>query len=404
MTEQEYKEMQKKALDQFRTGKSMLGKGGAFAPLLKQFLEVALEAEMEEHLSEDERGRKNKRNGKGRKTVRSDVGEVEIETPQDRHSTFEPEIVRKRERILVESLSSKILALYGKGMSLRDISEYVEDMYDVPVSATMLSQITDNIIPEITEWQNRSLEAVYPIVFMDAMHFKVRDEGKVVSKAMYTVLAINREGQKELLGLYLSESEGATFWLSVLTELKNRGLDDILIACIDNLKGFSEAIETIYPKCEVQSCIIHQVRNTMKYVSSRNRQEFVADLKLIYKADTKDLAELELSNLESKWGAKYPLVIKSWRNNWEKLTPYFSYSPQIRKLIYTTNIVEGYHRQIRKITKTKGSFTSNMALMKLVYLATVQIIKKWTQQQPHWGSTIQQLAIHFGEDRLKLSI
>ena len=404
MTEQEYKEMQKKALEQFRTGKSMLGKGGAFAPLLKQFLEVALEAEMEEHLSDDERGRKNKRNGKGRKTVRSDVGEVEIETPQDRHSTFEPEIVRKRERILVESLSSKILALYGKGMSLRDISKYVEDMYDVPVSATMLSQITDNIIPEITEWQNRSLEAVYPIVFMDAMHFKVRDEGKVVSKAMYTVLAINREGQKELLGLYLSESEGATFWLSVLTELMNRGLDDILIACIDNLKGFSEAIETIYPKCEVQSCIIHQVRNTMKYVSSRNRQAFIADLKLIYKADTKDLAELELGNLESKWGGKYPLVIKSWRNNWDKLTPYFSYSPQIRKLIYTTNIVEGYHRQIRKITKTKGSFTSNMALMKLVYLATVQIIKKWTQQQPHWGSTIQQLAIHFGEDRLKLNI
>ena len=289
-------------------------------------------------------------------------------------------------------------------MSLRDISKYVEDMYDVPVSATMLSQITDNIIPEITEWQNRSLEAVYPIVFMDAMHFKVRDEGKVVSKAMYTVLAINREGQKELLGLYLSESEGATFWLSVLTELMNRGLDDILIACIDNLKGFSEAIETIYPKCEVQSCIIHQVRNTMKYVSSRNRQAFIADLKLIYKADTKDLAELELGNLESKWGGKYPLVIKSWRNNWDKLTPYFSYSPQIRKLIYTTNIVEGYHRQIRKITKTKGSFTSNMALMKLVYLATVQIIKKWTQQQPHWGSTIQQLAIHFGEDRLKLNI
>jgi len=404
MTEQEYKEMQKKALEQFRTGKSMLGKDGAFAPLLKQFLEVALEAEMEEHLSEDERGRKNKRNGKGRKTVRSDVGEVEIETPQDRHSTFEPEIVRKRERILVESLSSKILALYGKGMSLRDISEYVEDMYDVPVSATMLSQITDNIIPEITEWQNRSLEAVYPIVFMDAMHFKVREEGRVVSKAMYTVLAINREGQKELLGLYLSESEGATFWLSVLTELKNRGLDDILIACIDNLKGFSEAIEAIYPKCEVQSCIIHQVRNTMKYVSSRNRQEFVADLKLIYKADTKDLAKLELNNLESKWGGKYPLVIKSWRNNWDKLTPYFSYSPQIRTLIYTTNIVEGYHRQIRKITKTKGSFTSDMALMKLVYLATVQIIKKWTQQQPHWGSTIQQLAIHFGEDRLKLNI
>lgn len=289
-------------------------------------------------------------------------------------------------------------------MSLRDISDYVEDMYDVPVSATMLSNITDKIIPEITEWQNRSLESIYPIVFMDAMHFKVREEGRVITKAMYTVLAIIREGKKELLGLYISDSEGATFWLSVLTELKNRGLEDILIACIDNLKGFSEAIETVYPKCEVQSCVIHQIRNTIKYVSSSNRKDFMTDLKLIYKANTVDLAKLELDNLEKKWGAKYPLLIKSWRNNWDKLTPYFSYSPEIRRLIYTTNMVEGFHRQIRKVTKTKGSFTSNMALMKLVYLTTMQIIKKLTQQLPHWGTTVQQLAIHFGEDRLKLKI
>ncbi len=375
MTEQEYKLMQEKALKQLKSGKSMLGKDGAFTPLLKQFLETALQAEMEEHLSEVERSKKNKRNGKGKKTVISSLGEVEIETPQDRHSTFEPEIVKKRERILVESLSSKILSLYGKGMSLRDISDYVEEMYDVPVSATMLSNITDKIIPEITEWQNRSLESIYPIVFMDAMHFKVREEGRVITKAMYTVLAITREGKKELLGLYISDSEGATFWLSVLTELKNRGLEDILIACIDNLKGFSEAIETVYPKCEVQSCVIHQIRNTIKYVSSSNRKDFMADLKLIYKANTVDLAKLELDNLEKKWGAKYPLIIKSWRNNWGKLTPYFSYSPEIRRLIYTTNMVEGFHRQIRKVTKTKGSFTSNMALMKLVYLATMQIIK-----------------------------
>ncbi len=379
MTEQEYELMQEKALKQLKSGKSMLGKDGAFTPLLKQFLETALQAEMEEHLSEVERSKKNKRNGKGKKTVISSLGEVEIETPQDRHSTFEPEIVKKRERILVESLSSKILSLYGKGMSLRDISDYVEDMYDVPVSATILSNITDRIIPDITEWQNRSLESIYPIVFMDAMHFKVREEGRVITKAMYTVLAITREGKKELLGLYISDSEGAAFWLSVLTELKNRGLEDILIACIDNLKGFSEAIETVYPKCEVQSCVIHQIRNTIKYVSSSNRKDFMTDLKLIYKANTVDLAKLELDNLEKKWGAKYPLLIKSWRNNWGKLTPYFSYSPEIRRFIYTTNIVEGFHRQIRKVTKTKGSFTSNMALMKLVYLATMQIIKKWIQ-------------------------
>lgn len=404
MSSKEYEAMQKKALEQLRSGKSLTGKDGAFAPLLKQFLESALEAEMEEHLGTEQRKKKNKRNGKGKKTLKTGTGEVDISTPQDRHSSFDPQIVKKRETILAESLSDKIISLYGIGMSLRDISNYIEEMYDMHVSATTLSQITDKIIPEIKQWQSRPLEKVYPIVFLDAMHFKVKDEGQIKSKAFYTVLAIDKEGRKDLLGLYLSESEGANFWLSVLTDLNNRGVEDILISCIDNLKGFPEAIASVFPKCEIQTCIIHQIRNSIKYVASKNQKEFMKDLKLVYRADTKDQAETELDNLEEKWGKKYPMVIKSWRNNWDKLSTYFAYTPNVRKLIYTTNTVEGYHRQVRKITKTKGAFTSETALLKLIYLATRNIAKKWTMPLQSWALTVQQLAIHFGEDRLKLDI
>jgi len=400
MTAEEYLEMESKALSQLRTGKSMLGSGGAFAPLLKQFLESALEAEMEEHLDAEERSKSNKRNGKGKKTLKTSVGEVEIETPQDRHSSFEPEIVRKRERVLADNLTPKILALYGKGMSLGDISETIDEIYDVSISKSVLSDITERIVPELKAWQSRPLEAVYPVVFMDAMHFKVRNDGKVGSKAIYTILAINKDGKKDLLGLYLSESEGANFWLSVLTDLQNRGLEDILIACIDNLTGFSQAIESIFPNTEVQSCVIHQIRNSLKYVASKDQKEFMKDLKLVYKADTKELAELNLDKLEEKWGEKYPIVIKSWRNNWHKLSTYFKYTEHIRKLIYTTNMVEGFHRQVRKVTKTKGAFTSDMALLKLIYIATMQIMKKWTMPRQEWGLTVQQLAIHFGEPTL----
>ncbi len=239
---------------------------------------------------------------------------------------------------------------------------------------------------------------------MDAMHFKVKDNGRIQSKAIYTVLGINKTGRKEILGLYSSESEGANFWLSVLTELQNRGVEDILIAAIDNLKGFAEAINSVYPACEVQTCIIHQIRNSIKYVASKEQKAFMSDLKLVYKADTKATAEIELENLATKWGNKYPIVIKSWQNNWEKLSTYFQYSPYIRKIIYTTNTVEGYHRQVRKVTKTKGAFTSETALMKLAYLATQEISKKWTQPMQNWGLIIQQLAIHFGSDRLRLDI
>lgn len=404
MTQEEFAEMQTKALHQLKTGASLTGKDGVFAPLLKQFLESALEAEMEDHLSVAERKRGNKRNGKGKKTLKTNAGEVTIQTPQDRQSSFEPQIVKKRETVLAESMSGKILSLYGMGMSLRDISKYIDEMYDTKVSTTVLSQITDKVIPEIKQWQNRPLEPVYPIVWLDAIHFKVKDEGKIISKAIYTLIALTTEGKKDLLGIYLSESEGANFWLSVLTDMNNRGIDDILIACIDNLKGFAEAIQSVFPKCEVQTCIVHQIRNSLRYVASKDQKEFMKDLKLVYKADTKEIAESELDNLEDKWVKKYPIVIKSWRNNWDHLSTYFAYTPMIRKMIYTTNMVEGYHRQVRKVTKTKGPFTSDMALVKLVYLASLHIMKKWTQPVQNWGLTVQQLAIRFGEDRLKLQL
>lgn len=403
MTPTEIEEMERKALEQLRSGKSLYGKDGAFAPLLKGFLEKALEAEMEEHLNDSERDAGNKRNGKGKKTIRSSAGTFDIQTPEDRQSTFEPKIIRKRETILADSLEDKIIGLYGLGMSLRDISAHIQEMYDMNISATVLSEITDRIIPEVKAWQNRPLEKVYCMVWLDAMHYKVKQDGKIVHKALYNILGVNPAGGKDVLGMYISESEGANFWLQVLTDLQNRGMQDILIACTDNLRGFSEAIQSVFPKAEVQSCIVHQIRNSLKYVASKDQKIFMADLKLVYKADNKEIAEAELLNLAEKWEKKYPVVIESWTRNWEKLSTYFQYTAPIRKIIYTTNAVEGFHRQVRKVTKTKGAFTSDMALLKLVYLATRNMMKKWTSPLQNWGLTVQQLSIKFG-DRLRLDI
>jgi transposase-like protein len=304
------------------------------------------------------------------------VGSFEIETPQDRQSNFDPQIIKKRETILTDSLESKIIGLYGLGLSLRDISNHIKEMYDTEVSHTVLSQITDRIIPELKAWQSRPLEPVYCILWLDAMHYKVRDNGKVVSRAVYNILGINSSGEKEILGMYVSESEGASFWLQVLTDLHNRGMKDVLIACIDNLSGFSEAIESIYPNVEVQSCIVHQIRNSLKYVASKDQKAFMADLKPVYRSETKLLAEENLVLLADKWEKKYPIVIKSWNSNWDKLSTYFQYTASVRKLIYTTNAVEGFHRQVRKVTKTKGAFPNDMALLKLIYLASRNIEKK----------------------------
>ncbi len=399
----EYIALRDLALEQLKSGKSLTGEGGVFAPIIKEFLESALSGEMEGHLDADERAKGNKRNGKGSKTLKTSSGEIIIETPQDRHSSFEPQIVKKRETILADNLAPQIIGLYGRGVGFRDISSHIKEMYDVEVSTTTLSEITDRVIPQVKEWQNRPLDDLYPIVWLDAMHYKVRDGGKVVSRAVYNILALNKEGKKELIGMYISESEGANFWLSVLTDLKSRGVKDILIACTDNLKGFSEAILSIFPKTEIQKCIIHQVRNSLKYIASKDQKAFMKDLKKVYQSPTKDGAETELLNLEEAWGKKYPIVLKSWHDNWEELTTYFQYDEHIRKIIYTTNTVEGFHRQIRKVTKTKGAFTSDMALLKLIYLATQNISKKWTQPVHNWGLTIQQFCIKFG-DRMKLDL
>jgi transposase-like protein len=403
MDREDLEGIEKKALEQLKSGKSLFGKDGAFAPLLKGFIEKALASEMEGHLDESERIRGNKRNGKGKKTIKSSVGSFDIETPQDRHSSFEPELIKKRQTILAESLEEKIIGLYGLGMSYRDISKHIQEMYDTEISHTVLSQITDKIIPEIKAWQSRPLEAVYPIIWLDAMRFKVKEEGRVVHKSLYNILGVNRDGFKEILGIYLSETEGANFWLQILTDLNNRGVKDVLIASTDNLSGFSEAIQSVFPKAEVQSCIVHQIRNSLKYVASKEQKEFMKELKKVYRADTKDMAEMELENLAENWKKKYPVVIESWQRNWDKLSTYFQYTSPIRKLIYTTNPIEGYHRQIRKVTKNKGAFPNEMSLLKLTYLATKRIEQKWTSPLSNWGLTVQQLAIKF-EGRLDLDI
>ena len=398
----DYEALKSKALEQLRTGKSLYGKDGAFAPLLKDFLESALESELESHLNEEQRSLGNRKNGQSTKLLKTAEGSFELDTPRDRNSSFEPQIVRKRETILAESLEKKIIGMYGLGMSLRDISQHIKELYDTDISAATLSQITDKIIPKVIEWQSRPWERLYCIVWLDAMYYKVKIDNKITTRCVYNILGISVEGRKEILGCYTNESEGANFWLGVLTDLQNRGIEDILIACIDNLKGFSEAITTIFPKTEVQSCVVHQIRNSLKYVASKDQKEFMKDLKPVYGAVNKDLAELQLLKLAEKWEKKYPLVIDSWQRNWEKLSTYFKYPEAIRKLVYTTNTIEGYHRQIRKVTKTKGAFTSDMALLKLIYLASKNIEKKWTMPLSNWSITISQLNLFFPE-RLHLN-
>ena len=398
----EYESIKKKFLEQFRSGKSLTGRGGAFAPLLKEFLETALRAELDEHLdSEDPEEASNRKNGKVSKTLKTNDGEVELITSRDRNGSFEPSIVKKRETILADSLQDRIIGMYGIGMSLRDISAHIKEMYDMDISHDTLSSITERIMPLIKEWQGRPLDELYCIVWMDAIHYKVKDQGKAKSRAVYNILGINKEGKKDLLGVYVSESEGANFWLSVLTDLQNRGLKDILIACIDNLNGFEQAISGIFPRTEVQSCVVHQIRNSLKYVASKDQKTFLAELKPVYKATTKELAELNLEKLAEKWSKKYPVVIKSWQDNWHKLSTYFKYTEDVKRIIYTTNTIEGFHRQVRKVTKNKGVFPSDDALLKLVYLAYKNISKKWTQPLQNWSLTVSQLSIHF-QGRLNL--
>ena len=384
-------------LSEFRSGKRLTGKDGLLAPLIKQLTEAALEAEIESHIANDVlSGKRNRRNGTNKKSIKSTSnGTFELETPRDRNGTFEPQLVKRYQTTISDEIEEKILSMYGLGMSYRDISSHIEEIYQVSISIATISAVTDKIIAKVKEWQSRPLEALYPFIWLDAIHYKVKDGGKYVSKAVYTILGVGIDGKKEVLGLYLSEAEGANFWLSVITDLQARGVEDILIASVDGLKGFPEAINAVFPKTEVQLCIVHQIRNSIKYVASKDQKEFAKDLKLIYQASTKDLAEDELLRLDDKWGKRYPIVINSWQNKWDNLSIYFKYPADIRKIIYTTNIIESVHRQFRKLTKTKGAFPNEDSLMKLLYLGIQNASKKWTMPVRNWSLTISQLSIFF---------
>ncbi|WP_455428412.1 IS256 family transposase [Dryocola sp. LX212] len=386
-----------KALKALQDGQALTGKDGILTPLIKQLTEAALAAELDSHLAQDIAA--NRKNGSSKKTLKTPTGAFELATPRDRNGSFEPQLVKKHQTTLSDEIERKIIRMFALGMSYKDISQEIEDLYAFSVSSATISAVTDKVIPELKQWQQRPLEAVYPFVWLDAIHYKIREDGRYQSKAVYTVLALNLEGKKEILGLYLSESEGANFWLSVQTDLQNRGVNDILIACVDGLTGFPEAINSIYPDTEVQLCVIHQIRNSIKYVASKHHKAFMADLKPVYRAVSKEAAEVALDELEEKWGQQYPVVIQSWRRKWENLSHYFRYPATIRKVIYTTNAIESVHRQFRKLTKTKGAFPNENSLLKLLYLGLMNAQEKWTMPIQSWNLTLSQLAIYF-EGRL----
>jgi len=386
-----------KALKDLQSGKDLTGKDGILTPLIKQLTEAVLSSELAEHLENEKTP--NRRNGHTSKTIKTGSGSFELDAPRDRAGTFEPQLIKKNQTKLTPEIDRKILSLFSHGMSYRDIKSHIEDLYGIEVSIGTLNAVTDQLVPLLKEWQNRPLESHYPIVWMDAIHYKIKEDGRYISKAVYTLLALNLEGKKEILGLYLSENEGANYWLGILTELQNRGVEDILIACVDGLTGFPEAINAVFPDAEVQLCIIHQIRNSMKYVASKNQKAFMADLKPVYKAATLSAAESALDDLEAKWGSQYPIVIKSWRAKWGQLSVFFKYPEPIRKIIYTTNAVEAVHRQFRKLTKTKGAFPNENSLLKLLYSGIMNATEKWSMPVQNWPQALSQLAIHF-EGRL----
>lgn len=391
----DYQNFEKEALRALYDGKPL---EEALGPLLKRIVEAGLQGEMQAHLEEGKAiGVKNRRNGKMSKTVRSRFGQLPIDTPRDREGTYEPTLLPKRDRQLGTGVEQKILSLYGMGMGYRQIQTHLQELYSVELSEAQLTNITDKILPVVEEWRSRPLESMYAIVWLDAIHYKVRHEGRIENRAVYSILGVNLEGKKDVLGIYVSENEGAKFWLQVLTQLQQRGVEDILIACIDNLKGFAEAIETIFPKTEVQLCVVHQIRNSMKYVGTKHQKEFMRDLKPVYQAPDESSARSKLEGLKEKWGKMYPVVIESWENNWDRLSRYFQYPAAIRRIIYTTNMVEGFHRQLRQVTKTKGAFTSDNALLKLLFLAIERITEKWTSPLQNWSLTFSQLSIYFRE-------
>ncbi|MBV4421637.1 IS256 family transposase [Clostridium tyrobutyricum] len=391
-----YKEEVKKC----KTMEDVVGKNGLLQRLLKDVIQNMLEAEMEDLLGrekyerDEERDYKNYRNGYSKKNIKSSVGDVKLDIPRDRNSDFEPKVVKKYETVCNE-LDKKIIGLYARGMSTRDIQSELEELYGIDVSSTMISKITDKVMGSAVQWQNRTLDEIYPIVYMDAVHFKVREEHKIVTKAAYICMALDMKGYKDILGIWIGEAEGAKFWLSVCNDLKNRGVKEILIACMDGLKGLPDAIKSVFPDVSIQNCIIHQIRNSIKYIASKDKKEFMRDLKCVYKAPNEEDALNSLDTVKDKWNHKYGIVVDSWYNNWDKLSTYFKYSPEIRRIIYTTNALEGFNRQLRRFTKIRTVFPTDESLRKSLYLATEQVMRKWISPVPNWGITLAQLTIMF---------
>lgn len=387
----------------YKKPEDLIGENGLLKQLTKKLLERAMQAEMTEHLGYEKHAPTgnntgNSRNGRYKKNVKGDFGNLDVTVPRDRNSTFEPIILPKGETRFT-GFDDKIISMYARGMTTRDIQGHLEEIYGVEVSPTLISQVTEAVTEEIRLWQNRPLEEVYPIIYLDAIRVKVRHDGRVINKAVYLAIAVTMNGVKEVLGMWTAETEGAKFWLQVVTELKNRGVKDIFIACVDGLKGFPEAIEAAFPQAQVQLCIVHMVRHSLNYVSWKQRKEVAEDLKAIYQAPTVQEGEAKLAAFAAKWDATHPTIAKSWRNNWERIIPLFSYPPDIRKAIYTTNAIESLNMSLRKVTKNRGSFPSDEAMFKLLYLALNNISKKWTMPIKNWKSALNQFTIIF-ENRM----
>ncbi len=393
-------------LKNYKKPADLIGENGLLKQLTKQLLERAMAAEMTEHVGYDKHDAAgnnsgNSRNGKSAKTIKGTFGELALETPRDRNGTFEPQIIEKHQTRFT-GFDKNILSLYSRGLSTREIQQHLEEIYGVEVTAGLISSVTDEVLDEVKTWQNRQLDAIYPIMYLDAIQFKVRDNGHVRNKAIYLAIGVTIEGYKEVLGLWIAQTEGAKFWLQVVTELKNRGVTDIFIACVDGLKGFPEAIESVFPQTEVQLCIVHLVRHSLNYVGWKQRKEVARELKLIYTAATDEEAEQRLAEFSLKWDEKFPMIAKSWRSNWTRVIPFFAHPPEIRKIIYTTNAIESLNMSLRKVTKARGSFPNDEAVSKLLYLALRNIAKKWTMPVHAWKDALNRFAIIY-EDRLPAS-
>ena len=391
----DFEKFSKQAKEDLRAGNPLTGSAGVFTPLLKMFLEASLESEMCEHLKETRKSEQNRRNGKKSKNLQSSLGSFEISTPRDRTGSFSPKTVEKRQVNISSDIDQKIIGLYGLGMSYSDIQKHLKEMYDFDISDGTLTGITDQLLPVIKEWQNRPLETLYPLIWLDAMHYKVREDGVVKSKAIYSILGVTMEGTKEVLGIYFGNSESASFWRQVLNDIQQRGVKDVLIACIDNLNGFGDAIDDYFPTTEVQLCLVHQMRNSTKYVVHKDLKEVVKDLKEIYTATTESKGLEQLKLAEEKWSRKYPAIFRSWHQNWDRLAHIYKYKNELRRIMYTTNPIESYHRMIRKVTKTKGAFSSENAILKQVYLAIMNAQTRWSGQISSWSIIRNEFNVYF---------